>query len=526
MAIKTNQQKKLNRILGVEISENDIIATEIIFTKNSINLSRGFRLPITVFQDINKTIKLFKQNLKVLNIKTKECAFGFSMQYFKLLPVPVPVTIPEEEIGSIVVQEANIDVENEIATWVYLRNTQRQDVDGVNRIDVLGLSIQRQISNIANQICKECGLKLVSLTPSFLGLPAFLSSTPSNNLIGTLWVSQIRSEFIVWSGQEPIYEHLFLTHQISNQIFESVNYIQTQLPGTQVSAIFTSGPFAKETNLSQLPFNIQPFVLPTNLVDTGKVLQQISLTEIITSLGIAFSASNCFSYIAPNLLNQIKETKSSGIKNIFKDFSKAQTDKTKSIKLPFSFTPKSIDPHLVKFIAASVFIILISVLSGLFIQNGLTPNVEANQGTSTNRLNLAQLQLSKLLNIEKTNKVLNLKADYFSELIDKRKPWSKIVREVGDMTPKGLWIDRIQVKNNDIDVFGRALNIDAVASFSINLNYTAKLLGNAQIIALRKSEEDGIEIVEYQVNVKTKNNQDQIAAKESENKVIKSSPKI
>ncbi len=94
------------------------------------------------------------------------------------------------------------------------------------------------------------------------------------------------------------------------------------------------------------------------------------------------------------------------------------------------------------------------------------------------------------------------------------------------MTPKGLWIDRIEVKNNDIDVFGRALNIDAVASFSINLNYTAKLLGNAQIIALRKSEEDGIDIVEYQVNVKTKKDQEQIATKESENKATKSSPKI
>ena len=72
MAFKSNNPKKLNRILGIEISENDIIASEILFAKNNINLTSGFRLNIPVLQDINKTITLFKQNLKAFNIKTKE----------------------------------------------------------------------------------------------------------------------------------------------------------------------------------------------------------------------------------------------------------------------------------------------------------------------------------------------------------------------------------------------------------------------------------------------------------------------
>ena len=70
------------------------------------------------------------------------------------------------------------------------------------------------------------------------------------------------------------------------------------------------------------------------------------------------------------------------------------------------------------------------------------------------------------------------------------------------MTPKSLWIDRLEVRNNTIDIFGRALDVDAVANLSINLNYTAKLIGNAQIIALRKFQEEGIDIVEFQVSAR------------------------
>lgn len=527
MAFKSDKSKKLNRILGIEISENDIIATEIIFAQNKVNLLNGFRLSIPVLQDINKTIKLFKQNLKTLNIKTKDCAFGFSMQYFRLLPVPIPSTIPEEEIGSIVIQEGNIDTTQEIATWFPLNNTQRQDTDGINRFDVLGISIPKNIADLATQLCKACNLKLISLTPSFLGLPAFLNPAPNNNLVSTLWVSQIRSEFIVWSGQEPIYEHLFLTHQLNNQVFESVNYIQTQLAGTQIASILTCGPYAKETNFSQLTFNLQSFSLPVDLIDSGSVFKQMSLSEAITSIGVGFSASNNFPYTAPNLLNPIKGSTTKNWQSIFKDFSKAQTDKTKNLKLPFAFTfpTKSLDAQTSRFIAGAVFIVIFSILSGLFIQNFLTTSIQTGQTLSSNRLILAQNHLSKLMNIEKTNKVLGLKVDYFSGLIDKRKPWSKILREIGDMTPKGLWIDRIEVRTNRIDIFGRALNVDSVASFSINLNYTAKLLGNAQIIDLRKAEEDEVEIIEYQVNVKVKD-QEQIATKETNTTITKSNPKI
>ena len=527
MAFKSNKSKNLNRILGIEISENDIIATEIIFVQNKINLSNGFRLSIPVFQDIDKTIKLFKQNLKTLNIKTKDCAFGFSMQYFRLLPVSIPSTIPEEEIGAIVLQEGNIDTAQELVTWLPLNNTQRQDADGIKRFDVLGISIQKNIADLATQLCKASNLKLISLMPSFLGLPAFLNPVPNKSLISTLWISQIRSEFIVWSGQEPIYEHLFLTHQLSNQIFESVNYIQTQLAGTQVASILTCGPYAKETNLSQIPFNIQSLELPANLIDSKNILKQISLSEIITSLGIGFSVSNNFSYTAPNLLNFAKESKTKDLQNIFKNFSKAQTDKAKSLKLPFLFVfpTKSLDAQTLKFILGAACVVVFSIIGGLFIQNFLTPSIEAGQSLFNNRLIIAQNHLSKLMNIEKTNKVLGLKVDYFSELIDKRKPWSKIIREIGDMTPKGLWIDRIEIRTNGIDVFGRALSVDSVASFSINLNYTAKLLGNAQIIDLRKTEEDALEIIEYQVNVKVKD-QEQIATKETNTPLQKLNPKI
>ena len=483
--------KKLNKILGFEISESNIVVVEVQSIKNKINLTNGFKINIPVFQDINKTISIIGQYLKTSNIKTKECAIGFSMQYFKLHPVPIPLTIPQNEISQIIIQEANINPATEVATWISLKNTEREEADGVKRLDVLGISLQKPLIDFAKLICQKCGLKPLSVCPSFLALGAFLQPRSDSNLAATLWVSQIRSEFVVWSGQEPIYEHLFLSHQLNDQVFQSVNLIQSQIPGTQISTIFTCGPFVKETNLSQIAFNIQPFTLPLNFADTGKVFQEISINEIIPPLGIAWSVSNNTTYSLPNLLNPVK-TESFG--GIFKD------TKTKP-KTSFPVPQIGFDPFFSKFIFASVIIVFITIITTLTITNFIMPSIETNKGIFSNRITLAQNHLNKLLNFDKTNKVLNIKTEFLSELIDKRKPWSRVLREIGDMTPKDLWIDRLEVKNTTIDIFGRALSIDSVANFSINLNYTAKLLGKAQIIALRKFQEEGNDVIEFQVSV-------------------------
>ena len=504
MAVKDQKLKKYNNVAGVEISENCIIVSEIKFVKNNLNLTSGFRLDVPVFQDINNTVSLFKQSLRASNIKTKDFAFSLSMQYFKLFPVPIPKTIPRNEIDSIILQEGNINLNNDVAVWMPLNNTQRQDPDGVARYDVLGISMPKNIMSFVNLLCKQCALKPLLITPSFFGSGAFLGNNVANNLESTLWISQIRSEFIVWSGQEPVYEHLFLTHQMSEQVFQLVNYIQTQLPGSQVTTIYTCGPYSKETNLSQIPYNIQPFLLPPGTVDAGNVLQRVPLNEIIVSLGLAFSASNNFPYFCPNLLNPIKQQAVSALKDIFKSASKVKV--SSKIKIP-------LEPALAKFIFASVLIIVLSLILNIFIQSFLVPGVQANQSIFKNKMLISQAHLAKVLNYEKTNKIFNLKIDYLSELIDKRKQWSKILKEIADMTPKGLWIDRLEIANKNIDVFGRALDVDSVANFSINLNYTAKLLSNAQIVALRKFQEEGIDIIEFQISLKLKEFQSALSEK-------------
>lgn len=489
--------KKLNKLLSIEISENDIICVELFFLKETISIKNAFRINIPVFQDVNKTVTLFKQTLKSLNIKTKEFAVGFSMQYLRLLPIPIPLTIPLEEITQIIVQEGNIDLKKEYLTWIPLNNTKRQDPDGVSRYDVLGISLHGAQMDFVNQIVKSCNLKLVSVTPSFLTLGFFLPQEATNNLLSTLWVSQIRSEFVVWSGQEPIYEHLFLTHQLNDQVFQSVNYIQSQLAGTQVVGVFPCGTYANETNLSQLALSIQQFTLPPYFALQPDVLKGLSITEIINSIGIGVCSSNHFPYITPNFLFQPGVKPISDLGGIFKQKPRIQIKREIRISLPFI---SSLDPVLARFIIPSLIIVLISILCSFYINNFMLPKVKTKLLELESKMNITQLQLAKLLNIEKTNKVLLLKSDYFSNLVEKRKAWSKILREVADMTPKNLWIDRLEIKNNVIDVFGRALDVNAVANFSINLNHTAKLLGNSQIVALRKYQEEGVDLIEYQVN--------------------------
>lgn len=494
MANEKKNLKKYTNLLGLEISENTISCVEVKYVKNNFNITGGFRLDVPVFQDLNKTIALLKQNLKLLNIKSKECAIGLAMQYFKLFPVSIPKSIPEDEIDSIVMQEGNISLENDVFTWFPLKRTERQDADGVLRYDVLGVSLSKKVEQIVKYISKQCGFKPVLIAPSFFGLGVFLSNELSNRLISTLWLSQIKSEFVVWSGQEPIYEHLFLTHQISDQIFQSVNYIETQLSGTKVSLILTCGPYLREANITQLPYNFQELTIPEFVNDSYGVLKKINRADVINPLGISLSAMNFLPYALPNLIFSYKG-KSDVFKGIFKEPLKGKT-KNK---------PINFDPVLFKYAVISIFVVLFSFIVNYFIQNALMPGIQANESIFSNRIQLAQLHLAKVLNNEKANKIFNLKVDFFSNLIESRKPWSKVLREIGDMTPKGLWIDRLVINNNNVDVFGRALSVDSVANFSINLNYTAMLLNDAQIIALRKFQEEGIDIVEFQVSAKVKN---------------------
>lgn len=502
MASKAKTNKTYNKILGFDISENNLVAIEILFTKDKVNITQGFHLNIGTLQDINHAASLISQNLKSMAIKTKDCAFGFSMNCFKLFPVPIPKSIPKEEIDSIILQEGNTDVDNENVSWLPLINTERQDSDNVARFDVLGISVQKSLVETTKILTKKCGLNLVSLTPSFLGLLPFMPEKTENNILSTLWVSQAQCEFVAWLGHEPIYEHMFLTHQLKDQLFQSINYVEAQLPGTKISSVYACGPYVKETNLGQTPYNVYYFTLPQYCYDAGQILRKIPLNELIVPLGITFTASNNSPYIIPNLLDSITPPTST-LKSIFKEAPKAALGGARGFKLPF-LSGLGLDSQILKFVYASAIIFLLSILFNFFIQNNLMPSVQANQASFQNKLSLAQARLAKVVNFEKTYKVLNVKVDYLSKLIDNRTPWSKVLHEIGGMTPKGLWIDRLEIRNNNIDVFGRALSVDSVANFSINLNYNANLVGKAQIIALKRFQEEGIDLIEFQVSARVK----------------------
>ena len=512
MINKSPKLKKHNSSIAFEISESCVIVVEVKSAKDRTLLTGGFRLDIPVFKDINNTVALIKQSLKHSNIKSKEAAFGFSMQYFKFFPVAMPKSIPASEVGSIILQEGNIDSASHSVSYLSLANTERKDADGVVRSDVLGISIPNQYIHFATLLCKQCGLNPALVTPSFLGLSSYLEKSISNQLVSTLWISQIRSEFVVWSGHDPVYEHLFLSHQINEQIFQSVNYVQTQLAGSQVSKIFTSGPYAKEVNLSQVPFNVQAFSLPNNITDANNVLQKISPSEAIQSIGLACIVIGYSSIVCPNLLYPVSE----GIKHKAA-LSSFFTANLTNIKLPF-LNLKSFGPQLSRFVSASVFVFFLSFFLYFVINNFLISKGHVKQLILENKIVLAQSHLAQVSNYEKTNKLLNLKINYFSNLIEKRKEWSQILKEIAEMTPKGLWIDRLEMTNNNVDVFGRALTVDSVANFSINLNYNAKLLSNAQIISLSKNQEEGIDIVEFQINVKFKDNLALASLKEQKSK--------
>ena len=120
MAAKIQKNKTYSKLVCFDISENNLVVIELSFEKGNVYITGGFSLNLLLFQDLNHTISLINQNLRSSNIKTKDAVFSFSMQYFKLLPVPIPKSIPESEIGSILLQEANIDEKESCLSYLPL----------------------------------------------------------------------------------------------------------------------------------------------------------------------------------------------------------------------------------------------------------------------------------------------------------------------------------------------------------------------------------------------------------------------
>lgn len=485
--------KKFNKIIGFEISESSIFALEVEFVKNNAIISNSLRSDIAIFEDPTKVIQYLKQDLKSCGFKIKDSVIGLSMQFFKLFPIPIPETIPQNEINLILAQEGGVDLNNEYLTWLPLKNTRRQDADGIVRYDVLGISIQKNLAESLKTIFKACGLNVHTVTPSFLGLSYFLNDLVDSNLVTTLWVSKLKSELVVWSGKNPIYESMFLTHQLSDQIFQSINFIQTQLPGTQVVSIYSCGPFASDVDYTNVPYPVKPFELANNILDRGNIPAKIDFNEAIGPLSIALLASNRYGASLPDLTTSAVSGKSI---LSFLD------------KIPLNISG-GIDRLLVRYVTLSIIVFFLTLFLGFYVQKILLPSVSQAKSDSSYKVKLAESRLSSVLQNEKANKVLQVKVEFLSDLIEHRIPWSKIVREIADVTPKSLWIDRLEIRNKKIDIFGRSLSVDSVANFSINLNYNAKLLGNAQIVSLRKFQEDEIDFVEFQLSVQTKLNTEQ-----------------
>lgn len=474
-------KKILNRVLALDISEESILAVEIQTAKGLIGIQNGFKINIPVFNDLNKTISELKSQIKLSKIKTRDLVVGFSMQYFKLFPVPIPVNIPADEIKLIVSQEGNISAQKEACSFFPLKNTQRQEADGISRYDVLGISCQKTLLETANLISDRVGFNLHFVTPSFLGLSSFLSGQRPNVLNATLWISQVKSELVIWSGQEPIYESLILTHQLTDQLVQTLNFIESQIPGTKINDVYTCGPSVFDTKLSEIPLNFKSFSLSQDIIDEGNVLKKLTQLDLISPVGLATVASGYSSLPVPNFINIDKPQTTAG-------FSK--TSKISSSSKP---TPLS------GYINFAILLAICSIVSTLFINFFLLPGINQDISLINRKLNTTNKELEKVIRIKNENKIYDVKINFLSDLIDKRIPWSKVLKDIAEVTPKDLWIDRIDIRGKQLDIFGRSLKIDSVANFSINLNHATTFLKNSQIINIRKYDEDGVNYLEFQI---------------------------
>ena len=458
--------------------------------------------------------------------------------------LPVPVGMPADELADVVRQEAILHVpfaiEEANMDWSMMHATERTDADGVTRCDVMLVAIQKSIIDTYWKIANLAGVSVGAVGVSALqavralamsgylqedgklsmsvnirrdgtdisivknGMPLFSRSvilgldTLSESIARSLDVGIQEARGFI--SQAPLLggtqsdQSLAQVAQISrtvlgditDEVVRSLDYYRSQEGEIVLDQMILSG--AGSTIPAVDRFMQNRMNLSCTLADTFREIVDSPLSQEARQI---CSAVACGAAINPAWLpincvdvDLNREGPSSGATSTTLEGAQAYIPE-EPIETPW-FTP-------VLAVGAAVLVIILGVW--LYLSQFDIPKRQAELERIQREIDVAHVQLKKLPVLTEEKESLSRKKMILENIVKHGKPWSSVLQTIGQSTPEGLQVQKLDLTGSHLTAVGAAVNFARVSHFAINLG-GAGLTSDASVEAAKRAQSD-LRVIEF-----------------------------
>ncbi len=170
--------------------------------------------------------------------------------------------------------------------------------------------------------------------------------------------------------------------------------------------------------------------------------------------------------------------------------------------LPGKKKPLILPPVLIYGSIATVLLIIGLVFFTLYL-NGKVSDMQTEMFNKEKRLNELKAQLKEVQNYERDNKEFRKKARIIEQLKKNQIVPLRLLDEVSEMLPKGVWLTELSDKSGYISIQGYAHTNYDLVGYVQNLK-SSRYLTDVMLVESRQAEIEGVSVYKFKLTFKVK----------------------
>ncbi|NOZ67664.1 MAG: PilN domain-containing protein [Deferribacteres bacterium] len=170
--------------------------------------------------------------------------------------------------------------------------------------------------------------------------------------------------------------------------------------------------------------------------------------------------------------------------------------------LPGKKKPLILPPVLIYGSIATVLLIIGLIFFTVYL-NGKVSDMQTEMFNKEKKLNELKAQLKEVQNYERDNKEFRRKAKIIEQLKKNQIVPLRLLDEVSEMLPKGVWLTELSDKSGYISIEGYAHTNYDLVTYVQNLK-GSKYLTDVMLVESRQAEIEGVSVYKFKLTFKVK----------------------
>ena len=148
-------------------------------------------------------------------------------------------------------------------------------------------------------------------------------------------------------------------------------------------------------------------------------------------------------------------------------------------------------------------LILIIMIVGMLVINSKISSVQTEIAVKQQKLNKLKAKLEEVKNYERNNEEVRAKADVIEKLKKNQVVPLRLLDEVSEMLPKGVWLTGLLDKSGTISLDGYAYSNAELVSYVQNLK-SSKYLTEVMLVESRQTDVGSFSIYKFKLQFRMK----------------------